>query len=177
VHGNSLNIAVNFVLFQIGWFACVLGAAHDRPWIGVLSVALIAAWHLARARFPAREAILLTLAAACGVVFDSTLSQLGIAHFTSGVVVAGLAPLWMIALWILFATTLNVSLRWLHSRLAMAAALGFVGGALAYYSGVRLGAMTLTPPGTALAIVALGWSLLTPLLLAAARRYDGFAKP
>ena len=172
-----MDIAINFVLFQLGWFACVLGAAHGRPWVGVLSVVCIAAWHLSRARLPRRELLLLALAAACGLLFDSALSLLGLAHFTSGVVVAGFAPLWMIALWVLFATTLNVTLRWLHGRSARAAARGCVGGALAYYSGVRLGAMSLTPLATALAVVAVGWSLLTPLLLVAARRNDGFARP
>ena len=24
----------NFLAFQIGWFACVLGGAHDLPWVG-----------------------------------------------------------------------------------------------------------------------------------------------
>ena len=38
----------NFILFQIGWFACVPGGANDRPWLGagiVLAiVALAVGW-------------------------------------------------------------------------------------------------------------------------------------
>ncbi|MEK9940662.1 MAG: DUF2878 family protein, partial [Methylotenera sp.] len=28
-------LIINFVLFQLAWFACVLGAANSQPWLGV----------------------------------------------------------------------------------------------------------------------------------------------
>jgi len=81
----------------------------------------------------------------------------------------------MVALWASFATTLNVSLRALHGRL-IASLLGAVGAPLAYYSGQKLGAVQMVNAGAALAVVAAGWALLTPLLLLAARRLDGYAR-
>ena len=36
---------VNYTLYQIGWFACVLGGASHRPWTGCL-IALILVVHL-----------------------------------------------------------------------------------------------------------------------------------
>ena len=33
---STTMIVSNFVLFQIGWFACVLSAAAHQPWFGVL---------------------------------------------------------------------------------------------------------------------------------------------
>jgi hypothetical protein len=171
-----MSIAANIILFQIGWFACVLGAAHGVPWVGPVAMAAITLWHLSRARYLRRELLLLAGAAVAGLIFDSALMRLGLVRFSAGAAVAGLAPLWMIALWILFATTLNVSLRWLHGRPAIAVALGLVGGALAYYSGARLGALVLTPVNKALPVIALGWAASTPLLLVVARRFDGFAR-
>ena len=44
------QIIINFVLFQIGWFACVLGAAKQMPWLGVITVAAILVWHLSQAK-------------------------------------------------------------------------------------------------------------------------------
>ena len=38
---------INFLLFQIGWFAAVLGAAHGAPWLGVVVVPLVLGLHLA----------------------------------------------------------------------------------------------------------------------------------
>jgi hypothetical protein len=29
-----MRLLVNFVAFQLGWFACVLGAAQGLPWLG-----------------------------------------------------------------------------------------------------------------------------------------------
>jgi Protein of unknown function (DUF2878) len=171
-----MPVAVNFVLFQIGWFTCVLGAAQGLPWLGVLVATAIAAWHVTRARRARLELVLLGLAAVAGVLFDTVLIRLGLTRFSAGVVLEGVTPYWMIALWVVFATTLNVSLRWLHQRLAIAGALGFVGGALAYYSAARLGAIKLAPLGLALPAIASGWAVLTPLLVALARRYDGFSR-
>jgi len=55
----------NFVLFQAGWFACVLSAGYGAPWLGVLAIAAIVVWHVSRAGRPGLE---LALAAVCGFV-------------------------------------------------------------------------------------------------------------
>jgi cell division protein FtsW (lipid II flippase) len=91
--------------------------------------------------------------------------------------VDGIAPYWMVAMWALFATTLNVSLRWLRPHVGLAALIGAVGGPAAYYAGARLGAIEFTVAGAAMAAIALGWAVLTPLLLRVAARLDGYARP
>ena len=37
----------NFVAYQLAWFACVLGAAHDLAWLGAAFALTVAAAHLA----------------------------------------------------------------------------------------------------------------------------------
>lgn len=160
----------NIVLFQAGWLACVLGAAHGHVREGALAALAIVAWHIARAARPAREAALAAGAALLGLAFETALVQAGWVRFASGVLLEGAAPYWMVALWALFATTLNESLRWLQARLWAAALFGGVGGPLAYYAGARLGALELVQPTAMLAALALAWALATPLLLVAARR-------
>jgi hypothetical protein len=76
-------------------------------------------------------------------------------------------------MWMLFATTLNVSLRWLRRFPLAAIALGAIGGPLAYWGGARLGAMEFTAPVAATAALAIGWGALTPFLVWLARRFDG----
>ena len=76
-------------------------------------------------------------------------------------------------MWMLFATTLNVSLGWLKSRRYLAMAFGFFGGPLSYYTGAKLGGVVLVDRLPALAALAIGWAVLMPLLLALADRYDG----
>ncbi len=166
---------LNLLLFQIGWFAGVLGAAHGLPWAGVAAAAGVAAWHLWQARRPWQELKLLVLAVAVGAAFETALVQLGWMRFDGGALAIGTAPVWMIALWSNFATTLNVSMRALRERFLVAAALGAVGAPLAYYAGGRLGAVGFVEPAMALAAIAAGWALMTPLLFIAARRFDGYA--
>lgn len=170
-----MTLAVNVALFQAGWFACVLGASHGLPWVGAAAAALIVAWHALRAARPARELALVGVAAAIGALFETALLRAGLVHFPGGGAVDGLAPFWMVAMWAMFATTLNVSLRWLRAHPALGAVLGGIGGPLSYYAGVRLGALEFVAAGAAVAAIGIGWTVLTPVLLAAARRLDGYA--
>ncbi len=172
-----MTIALNVALFQAGWFACVLGASHGLPWFGAIAATIIVFWHVARAARPAMELRLVGVAAGMGALFETVLVQSGWISFPGGALVDGIAPYWMVAMWALFATTLNVSLRWLRPHGWLAALLGAVGGPAAYYAGARLGALDLTFAGAALAAIAIGWAMLTPLLLRVARRLDGYARP
>ena len=166
-------LVLNAALYQAGWLACTLGAANGLPWAGPLVAAAVIAWHLARARRPRGELLLVGAAAASGLVFETALLQSGWIAYPGGS--GDLAPLWMVALWGLFATTFNVSLRALRDRPVIAALVGAAGAPLAYYAGARLGALTLVSPGPALAAIAIGWAIATPALLRAARRLDGYA--
>lgn len=168
-------VVANVLLFQAGWLAGVLGAAQGYPWLGVGAAAVVIAWHLARARRRAPELGLLALALVIGAAFENLLVRAGWLEFDAGVLVADTAPPWMIALWALFATTLNVSLRALHGRWAMAALLGAIGAPLAYYAGGRLGAVEFVDTTAALLAVAIGWLVLSPVLVASAARLDGYA--
>jgi len=164
-----MPILVNFVAFQLGWFACVLGAAHGLPWAGTGVALAIVAWHLTRAARPGAELVLVLIAAGIGALWDSGLSALGWIRYPSGVLIEGTAPYWIVAMWMLFATTLNVSLAWLRRNLPLAAVFGALGGPLAYLGGAKLGALTFGAQEAALVALALGWAVLTPLLLRLAR--------
>lgn len=172
-----MTVAINFIAFQFGWFACVLGAAHGLAWAGTGVALAIVAWHLSRANAPSAELMLILIAAGIGAVWDSGLVALGWIRYSSGALIEGTAPHWIVALWMLFATTLNVSLGWLKRSMAVAAVFGALGGPLAYFGGAKLGALELVEQGAALAALALGWAVLTPLLLQVARRYDGYRDP
>ncbi len=171
-----MKLVINIVLYQIGWFACALGAAYGFPWIAPLALFLIVGWHLSRAEQPLKELALVTTAAFLGALFDTLLVQSGWIRFESGVLIEGTTAYWMVALWAIFATTLNVSLRSLRSRLALSALFGAIGGPIAYYAGVKLGALEFITTASALAAIATGWALLAVVLFATALRLDGYAR-
>jgi hypothetical protein len=169
-----MRIAVNFVLFQLAWFACVLGGAYLVPWLGPVVVAAVVAYHLKAVPEARAESALLVTAAVIGTVFDSLLVSTGWLAYPSGQWVAFLAPYWIIAMWVAFATTLNVSLNWLKGRPWLAASFGAVGGPMAYFAGAKLGGVVLVEPVAALVAIGIGWAVIMPLLMAIASNLDGW---
>jgi hypothetical protein len=172
---ESMTILANFVAFQLGWFACVIGGAHSLPWLGTAVALLIAVWHVARAASPRDELRLLLICAGIGAAFESALVASGWVGYPSGTLIRGTAPHWLVAMWLIFATTLNVSMRWLRHRPFTAAAMGAIGGPLTYWSGERLGGMVFVEPVAATVAMAVGWALLMPGLCRLAQRFDGYA--
>ena len=168
-----MKILLNALAFQLGWFACVLGGAYELPWLGTLTAALIVSWHLNQAQRPAKEFTLLAAVGALGAVWDSLLVAAGWLSYPSGTLMPSTAPHWIVAMWVLFASTLNVSLRWLRGRWVIAALLGATAGPLAYYAGAGLGGVVINKPLHAYAALALGWAAFMPLLSILSRRYDG----
>ncbi len=169
---HAPNPLVNFLAYQCAWFACILSAAKGLSWVGTITALLVVAWHLSAARRPKAELALISAAGAIGVLWESLLVQIGWIAYPSGNILPGVAPHWIVALWLVFATTFNVSLKWFKTHLAVVALFGFVGGPLAFYAGGALGALTLVPK-LGLSAIALGWGLLMPILMLLARRLDG----
>ena len=165
----------NFILFQAGWFSCVIaGANQGYAWIGVAVVILIVAVHLARANNSGKELMLIVTTMLLGTVLDSVLILAGLLSFDNGIIISGLAPYWLIAMWALFATTLNVSMKWLKHKYLIAAVFGALGGPIAYYAGHRLGAVGFIDTNSSMLAVGVGWALMMPLLMALTGYFNGY---
>ena len=167
------RIVINLAAFQAGWFSCVLGAANGYPLLGPVVVLVVVAVHLVLAAQPRRELVLIVVAAVLGVTFDSALVRSGWLTYANGIFWAGTAPYWIVAMWLSFATTLNISLRWLRGRAWAALIFGAVGGPISYLAGARLGALEFINQGAALTALGVGWALVTPVLVALSERFDG----
>lgn len=168
-----MQLLLNFLTFQVGWFSSVIGAAQQMPWLGPLAALLALALHFYHARRPVQELVLILSCAVIGAAFDSLLVASRWVEYSSGLFSESLAPYWIITMWMLFATTLNVSLRWLRGRDALAAVFGLVGGPVTYLAGQKLGGITLIDETAALTALALGWAVIMPLLLRLSAAFDG----
>jgi hypothetical protein len=169
-------VLINFAIFQLCWFACVLSGAAALPAIGIGVVAVAVVFHLSRARRPLPEAALLVIAGLIGAAWDGQLAGYGWLIYPSGEFAPWIAPSWIIAMWVSFATTLNVSLRWLRGRPELAVLFGAIGGPLAFYAGQRLGGVQFSDTLVALAALSAGWALITPVLVSLATRLDGYGE-
>jgi hypothetical protein len=168
------RVLLNFVAFQAAWFACVLGGANDQALAGTMVVGAVIALHLSLAQRRLPEVLLIAVATVIGLVWDSGLVAVGLMSYSTGNIAPGLAPYWIVAMWALFATSLNLSMAWLKGRRWLAATFGAVGGPLAYLAGERLGGLQMPDPVLALGVQALGWAVLLPMLTHLAARLNGF---
>jgi len=164
----------NYVAFQAGWLACVLSAAYGRPEWGLMIAVILTALHLGLARRRCIEARLLLCCAAAGMLFDSLLLATGWVSYPNGEWLPGLAPYWIVAMWVLFASTLNLSLAWLKGRFYLAVLLGATGGPLSYIAGQQMNAIQLESPAAALTLLAAGWAIMMPAMAQLAQHMNGF---
>lgn len=162
---------VNYVLYQAGWFACVLGAAWGYPLTGFLIAALLIATHLWLAVERVLELRLMLLTLIVGLAVEVVQQATATYRFVPGMLIAGLPPPWLLALWAQLATTFRFSLRRVFTRPWLSLAFGAFGGPLAFLAGERLGAIMLqTPLVGGLRRLSLCWTLAMLLLHLAARR-------
>lgn len=152
------KMVANAVLFQIGWFACVLGGTG--PWLLVPAAVLcihffwISSW--------AAEGKLMVTVVLAGAAIDSFLMQVGVFEFPGE---SKLVPLWLAALWAMLATTLNHCLAWTARPIWLASLLGAISGPLSYFAGAAIAEVELPlEQGMTLVILAATWAIVFPLL-------------
>ena len=170
-----MPMLINFMAFQVGWFSSVIGAAKQMPWLGPVVLLFVLAVHLRQARRPQFEVGLIVACGLIGLFFDSLLVAFGWVSYPSGQFSAFLAPYWIVTMWMLFGTTLNLSMGWLKGRPALAAVFGAIGGPASYIAGQKLGGIIFLDYYAALLALAIGWAVFMPILLALSERLDGMS--
>ena len=159
-----IKLIANAVLFQLGWFAAVLGGSSF--WLLIpLGVLLV---HFTWTSSWAAEGKLVMTVFFAGAALDSFLMHLGVFHFPGE---SDLVPLWLALLWALLATTLNHCLAW-SQRWWLAAMVGAAAAPVSYVAGAALADVEL-PLGLwpSVAILAAIWAVVLPLLHGFAHLY------
>lgn len=144
---------LNAVLFQLGWLLCVMG----RGPLALAATALILLVHRRWICQNRREWWLILALGAYGFAQDYLLMQADVFHVDG----SAIPPPWLVAVWLLFASTLNHSLRWLQPRPWLAALSGAIAAPLSYLAGARLGALDINL--SLLPVLSAAWAVLLPL--------------
>jgi hypothetical protein len=165
---------INFIAFQLVWFAAVGGAANAIWWGGPVAFALFAAYHLRPGIAMRGDLKLILLALALGFVTDTLMAASGMSTYAAAIPNAPIAPFWILSLWAGFALTLNHSMHWMTARPWLVSPLAAIVGPLSYYGAGRVwGAVTITAPiPTALGVLGLCWLVAMFVLSLAARRFS-----
>ena len=167
---------VNYVLYQVGWLACIFGAAWSYPWMGVAVGSVTLGAHVLFAERRLDEWRLSCIVGLIGVVVESIQIAAGTLRFTQGVTVAWLPPVWLVLLWMQFAGTLRYSLRWVTERTSAAVLFGAIGGPLAYVAVSRLDIVQFhVEMWRSLVLLSILWGLAVPAAARAARTAGGAA--
>jgi len=167
-----MALLVNFVGFQVGWFACVLGAANGNELLGMIIALSIVVYHVVSRADSIKEFKLVLAALVIGLLWETCVLNLSILHYPSHLEVSFWPPMWLIMMWALFATTINLSMGWLKGRWLLAMLMGAIFGPLAFVAGEKLGAVVFLDSTLSMITLAIGWGLLMPLLLWLAERIN-----
>jgi hypothetical protein len=165
--------AIYFVLGQVGWFAGVLSAARGMSYLGIAVIVALVGLHLARVARPVSEVKLLITVLLIGGVWETALISLGLLAYPHSTLFYGMAPPWIMTMWVLFAAQFNTTYRWLKHRMIAGAVLGAVAGPISFHAGAALGALRFVEPLPAAVALAAGWAAILPLITLMSRRWDG----
>ncbi len=141
--------------------------------MGEAVAAVLLALHLLRVVRPWEELKLVALVVAIAAIWESALVATGLLAYPSAPLIPGLAPLWILTLWALFAAQINTTYRWLKQRIWLASVLGAVAGPLTFRAGAALGAVRFPKPWSAAVALVIGWAVLLPIVVYLSRRWDG----
>ncbi|MBX3396616.1 MAG: DUF2878 domain-containing protein [Phycisphaerae bacterium] len=160
------RMIINILLFQATWFAAIFGAAQGHAWPGPLFATITLVIHLLMRTHRAVEARLVLSCALIGFVVDCLWARLGILSFAAEMPRSWPCPLWMLSIWIGFATTLNGGLARLQRRFLLAAVIGGVSGPIAYSAAESIGAILIHGSRVpALCLIGGGYAVLLPIML------------
>jgi hypothetical protein len=138
----------NIISANIGWLACVFGAAWGHHWLGWLVVGILFVIHIMAIERHKIRLILSVAAAAIiiGFLTDTALIILGAVEPNRWLIPDPLMPFWDILIWANFSLTLNMSLRFLQKRPLISAVMGALCAPGTYYAAGRLGALNFSEP-------------------------------
>jgi len=149
---------MSFLSFNIGWWACALGASHDHPWLGPAVLPLFVGLHLYYSPTRKGECLFLILLGAIGFVIDTIFIHVGLFKLSPDGL---LAPPWLIGTWILLGQTYE-SMLMMRKTPALLALSGGFSGPFAYYCFEALDILEYRRPlWISLALHAVFWAAAT----------------
>lgn len=150
MRNNVLGKVINAVVFQLCWFACVLGGSL---WAAG-AVALFLMWHSQVIK--THEWRFIIAGTVAGFSIDSLWYFIGVIQFPNYNL--AVIPAWLMLLWLAFNCTLQHSLMSFFQRPWLIAVLSAIAAPFSYYAGSVMGAIELSQYG--LIAVGLGWGVL-----------------
>jgi len=172
--GGMTKSLWNIISVNIGWLACILGAARGHYWLGLVVVPILFIIHITaiQRRKILKIFIVAMATTAIGFLTDTTLIIVGTVEPNRWLMPVPFTTVWDLMIWANFSLTLDASLRFLQKRPLVAAFLGAICAPGTYYAGDRLGALNFSEPVfSSLLWVGAVWLFAMPCLSLMARYF------
>ena len=167
---NFISFIYNILGFKVCWWACVLGAVSNQKYLGPALVLMYLFIHLyiMSADLRKAEIYLLLFAAILGTFVDSVLLNFNLLSYAGSYNnISYIAPLWITAMWVGVAATLNQAFKKIITKYYIQVVLGLIFGPLAYITGSGLDAIVFNSnynQNLILIIISIAWGISFPLL-------------
>jgi hypothetical protein len=134
----NTKLIINAVSFQIVWFICVQGNNLNA----VLATIILLSLHQFIYKMNFKIWPVLIAFSLLGYLGDSLIARLLLIEYSDNL--NPLAPLWLLSLWLSFATTLNHSMKWLFKTPYLTICIALFIVPLSYLAGINLSDSTLS---------------------------------
>ncbi len=169
-------ILANVVFFKAVWALSLYGVIIDLAWLGCAALLTFIVWHVITMDSLGADFAAGIVAVMIGMTLDTLYLRAGLIEYGGQFPWTSFAPLWIGALWFNVALTLNHCMKWMQSRLRIAALFGLVCGPGSYAGAIALGVAEVTGnPIVLYGSIGIAWAFTVPLLLLLTRRFHEVA--
>lgn len=158
--GISAHPVVNTIGFQLFWWTAILGQ-NQYVWLLIIAIGL----HLYFHHKLKLELNRITFIALAGYTVDCVLTLLGVFnfHYQNNFFIT---PIWLIMLWLGFATTITTVIQKSVNNILVIAAIGMTFAPISYVAAAKLEAVAFPLPMLeTIIILGFTWAVLLPLLI------------
>jgi len=160
------------VVFQLGWFACVLSGARGYLLSAIAAATAVVAVNLWLQRERLADGIRLMLwVTLVGFIVESINLTAGVFTLVTPLKYSWLCPVWLVLLWTMFSTVLRGPLAWLSGRYKLSILLGAIFAVPNYFAGARLGAVKMNSHIIyTVTILMILWAIAMPVMVWLSKR-------
>jgi len=156
---------INFILFQLLWISCILGAAYEIIWPATLIITTLLAVYLYPSVRHQKDLSFLSVCLVLGFLLDSVMAHFNLITYNYDLGFSNTAPFWILFLWVGFALTLNHSMSWLIKKPKLGTAFIIIGAPLSYFSAEKLNAIVIEDSVIALTLISIMWLFVYHIIL------------
>ncbi|GAA4823431.1 membrane protein [Marinicella pacifica] len=154
---SRIKTLIHAMLLNALWFSVVLGVAYQHK-LTALAVFVCMVLVTAYEGWERSDWMALLIGLLVGAVLDGFLRASGWIDYGQWFNnIPWLPPYWIFMLWMGFALSLKIGMRWLFKHYWLGAAFLIIGAPLSYFSADKLGAVVLQKPTAVMLLIAVGW--------------------